>query len=350
MDSSSKIVRDPVYKQFKALIKGQLLQQSRWPAGAQIATERDLAKEYNLSRVTVSKALSELEAEGLIEKRPPGGTFVTEKVKSRGLIKFLFYLRQPLSLFPGYALLLSVLESRLAAQGIGLLYTSTISDDPAQARAWVVVGPVGSAELALPKARIPTVTVDFGSFLDGVDGVEIDNAAGAQKAVAFLYEKGHRRIAYLGCCRDGEKDEWPNSERRRAGYLAGLREFGLESLPAFQRMSWAEPRSSGQAALALLNMTPTPTAVVCFSQAQALGVLEAARTVTPRRGRVFEAVCFSDKPGDMPIPGMSGYCVVPWQKIADAAVELVLRRMEHPDAKVTHTTLAADVIEAPQSS
>ena len=74
MDSSGKIVRDTVYKQFKAVMKDLLLKQSRWPAGAQIATERALADEFKLSRVTISKALSELQAEGLIEKRPPGGT------------------------------------------------------------------------------------------------------------------------------------------------------------------------------------------------------------------------------------------------------------------------------------
>src|SRR5476649_132246 len=178
MDSSGKIVRDPVYKQFKAVIKDILLKQVRWPAGSQLATERVLSEEFKLSRVTISKALSELEAEGLIEKRPPGGTFVTEKVKSRGLVKFLFYLTKPLSTYPGYSLVLSVLESRLSAQGVGLIFTSSIQDDMTQPRAIVVVGPVGAEALNGTAMRSQTVTVDFGSFVDGADGIEIDNAAG----------------------------------------------------------------------------------------------------------------------------------------------------------------------------
>ena len=216
MDSSKKIVRDPIYKQFKAVIKDILLKQSRWPAGGQIATERVLSDEFKLSRVTISKALSELEAEGLIEKRPPGGTFVTDKVRSRGLVKFVFYLTEPLSQYPGYALVLSTLESRLAAQGMGLIYTSTITDDAMQTRAMVVVGPVGSAALNAAAIRTPMVTVDFGTFVDGIDGVEIDNAAGAAKAVEFLHARGHRRIAYMGCFRETESDEWPNSVARAA--------------------------------------------------------------------------------------------------------------------------------------
>jgi len=328
MDSSNKIVRDPIYKQFKAVMKDMLITQSRWPAGSQIATERVLAEEFKLSRVTVSKALAELEAEGLIEKRPPGGTFVTEKVKSRGLVKFLFYLPGPLSHFPGYALVLSVLESKLAAQGIGLIFTSVLSADSALARAMVVVGPVGWADVNAATARIPIVTVDFGMFLDDVDGVEIDNAAGAQKAVELLYKRGHRRIAYLGCYRDAKSNEWPNSQRRREGYLAGLQKFGLESHSSFQRLSWSEPKSSGEVAHELLHSTPAPTALVCFTEHQALGVLEAIRNTRMKQSRAFEIVCFSDQPGEISVAGLAGCCVPPWRKIAETAADLVLRRMD----------------------
>lgn len=344
MDSSGKIVRDPIYKQFKTVIKEILLKQDRWPAGTQIATERVLADEFKLSRVTISKALSELEAEGLIEKRPPGGTFVTEKVKSRGLVKFLFYLAEPLSLYPGYALVLSILESKLAAQGIGLIYTSTVTDDATQ-RATVVVGAVGPAALN-NSDRVPTVTVDYGSFVDGVSGVEIDNALGAQKAVEFLYKKGHRRIGYLGCFRTTESDEWPNSERRREGYLSAMRKLKLEIDPACQRLSWAEPQSSMQVTKELLNLASAPTALVCFSELQALGALEVARGRQTKKGRAFELVCFADNPRDMPIEGLAGYCVVPWRKVAEKTAELVLQSMEKPQSKAVQVVIAPDLIEA----
>ncbi len=346
MDSSSKIVRDPVYKQFKAVIKDILLKQVRWPAGSQLATERVLSEEFKLSRVTISKALSELEAEGLIEKRPPGGTFVTEKVKSRGLVKFLFYLNDPLSIFPGYALVLSVLESRLAAKGIGLIFTSSIQDDMTQPRAIVVVGPVGAEALNGTAMHSPRVTVDFGSFVDGVDGVEIDNVAGAQKAVEFLYEKGHRRIGYLGCFRKTEQDEWPNSKLRRDGYLAALRKLKLEVNPDYQCLSWAEPISSKLVTQRLFELSSPPTALLCFSEKQALGALEASRGMTPKRGRTFETICFADQPRENTVKGLVAFCVAPWRKVAEAAADLVLQRLEKPNATPIHKVLSSEVIAA----
>ena len=346
MDSSNKIVRDPVYKQFKAVIKDLLLKQTRWPAGAQMSTERVLADEFKLSRVTISKALSELEAEGLIEKRPPGGTFVTEKVKSRGLVKFLFYLSDPLSRFPGYALVLSVLESRLSAKGVGLIYTSSIQDDNAPTRAIVVVGPVGDAAFGGAAMQLPTVTVDFGSFVDGTDGIEIDNVAGGQKAVEFLYEKGHRRIGYMGSFRRTEQEEWPNSARRREGCLAAMRKLKLEINPEHQCLSWADPLSGMRAAQHVLNLPNPPTALVCFSENQARGALEALRGMTPKRGRTLETVCFADGPGETPVSGLVGYCVMPWQKIADTAADLVLQRMEKPNAAPVQKVMMPEVIAA----
>jgi LacI family transcriptional regulator len=188
--------------------------------------------------------------------------------------------------------------------------------------------------------------VDFGSFVEGVDGVEIDNAAGAEKAVEFLYKRGHRRIGYLGSNRQTESDEWPNSAARREGYVTALRKLRLEINPAYQRLSWAEPKSSVRVMRDLLALSPAPTAMVCFSEFQAQGALEAARGKKLMRGRGFETVCFSDNPNETPAAGMAGYCVAPWRKIGESAAELVLRRMDNSQAKVTHLVLPPDLIEA----
>jgi GntR family transcriptional regulator len=47
-------------------------------AGTRLASEPDLAATYGVSRVTVRKALENLEREGLIRRRPGAGTFVTD--------------------------------------------------------------------------------------------------------------------------------------------------------------------------------------------------------------------------------------------------------------------------------
>src|SRR5258705_6488594 len=47
-----------------------------WPPGHRIPFEHELSAEYNCSRMTVNKALSQLAKAGLIERRRRSGSFV----------------------------------------------------------------------------------------------------------------------------------------------------------------------------------------------------------------------------------------------------------------------------------
>ena len=46
--------------------------------GDKIPAEYQLMKQYNVSRITVSKALNELKSEGIVERFPNKGTFVAK--------------------------------------------------------------------------------------------------------------------------------------------------------------------------------------------------------------------------------------------------------------------------------
>jgi GntR family transcriptional regulator, histidine utilization repressor len=53
-----------------------LIRSGTWRPGHRIPTEQELAAQYGCARATVSKALSELAASGLIERRRKAGSFV----------------------------------------------------------------------------------------------------------------------------------------------------------------------------------------------------------------------------------------------------------------------------------
>jgi GntR family transcriptional regulator len=59
------------------VLKGQIVS-GDLHAGTRLASEPELASTYGVSRVTVRKALGNLEREGLIRRRPGAGTFVTQ--------------------------------------------------------------------------------------------------------------------------------------------------------------------------------------------------------------------------------------------------------------------------------
>lgn len=67
----------PLYLQ----LKNQLLENISagiYSKGAKIPTENELAKNFSVSRITVRKALQELEREGLLVRHQGKGTFVTD--------------------------------------------------------------------------------------------------------------------------------------------------------------------------------------------------------------------------------------------------------------------------------
>lgn len=62
------------YARVKAWLKDGL-SRSRWPAGERMPSEAELVERFGVSRMTVNRALKELQAEGLVERRQGLGSF-----------------------------------------------------------------------------------------------------------------------------------------------------------------------------------------------------------------------------------------------------------------------------------
>ena len=65
----------PLYHQLMQRIRGDI-ERGVYPTGSKIPPEHELEKLYQVSRVTVRRALSELTSEGLLERKQGKGTFV----------------------------------------------------------------------------------------------------------------------------------------------------------------------------------------------------------------------------------------------------------------------------------
>ncbi|MGT2887353.1 GntR family transcriptional regulator [Streptococcus didelphis] len=104
----------PAYIKIHDAIKRDI-DKGRWPIGDRLPSERDLASQFGVSRMTLRQAITMLVEEGILERRIGSGTFVashrvqdkmrgttsfTEIVNSQGKIpssKLLTYQRQPAS-------------------------------------------------------------------------------------------------------------------------------------------------------------------------------------------------------------------------------------------------------------
>lgn len=87
LDTTSII---PLYKQLKDILK-ELIISNKFSPGEKIPSEQALSTMYNVSRITIRSALTELTKEGIIEKKRGKGTFVTEKKINKNMNELLSF-------------------------------------------------------------------------------------------------------------------------------------------------------------------------------------------------------------------------------------------------------------------
>lgn len=125
IDTKSPI---PLYLQLKEHIRG-LIFSGKFKDDDKIPTEIDWMNEFNLGRVTVRSALSELEREGIIYKRRGIGTFVSPK-KSSSVFIPLISLNFPLKAM-GLETQSNVVESKIITPNgklLGEMHCKTKAD------------------------------------------------------------------------------------------------------------------------------------------------------------------------------------------------------------------------------
>ncbi len=132
-----------------------------------------------------------------------------------------------------------------------------------------------AGELAqIERTGIPTILVD--GHHRSLSRVVVDDVAGGRLAATYLLGLGHRRIGFLG---DDPltRFKFSPSRLRRIGVASALRSAGLALRPEYVHTGGMPRETARRAGAEMLTLSPPPTAIVCGSDIEALGVLEAAR-------------------------------------------------------------------------
>lgn len=114
----------------------------------------------------------------------------------------------------------------------------------------------------------PFILVSNKKNHEKVNYVDTENIQGAEHAVKYLYNKGHRKIAFLA----GSMDE-TNSKDRLNGYKSALMELNLEFKEEYVLYCDFDRDKAYQKTGLLLSLQDRPTAIFCSDDYMALGVL-----------------------------------------------------------------------------
>jgi DNA-binding LacI/PurR family transcriptional regulator len=272
------------YSQIKAAIQTKFFS-GTLKVGNRLPSEREMAREFKTSCLTVSRVLDEYVREGVVSREPRRGTFIRSIPYDRtGKVSIGVVLLTPQ--FPenqetAVAILQFAKEQNVMAtlvapgESLGLIadYVGQLCRNGCQG---ILAGAVNDEALvgiireAMPNKSVPLVL--FRAYCNlKMNQVFVSDEKGGYLGTRYLVGLGHTRIMMLS---GGNP-----FELRACGYRRGLSESGLPVYEHFIRKTNATMASGFEVMSTALIGPRDYTAVFCHNDFVAVGAIEAIRRV-----------------------------------------------------------------------
>lgn len=264
---------------------------------------KDIAREAGVSPSTVSRALNDHPRISTATK-----VVIQELAKEMGYVPSVaarsLVIRRSATigvaitdlLDPYYARLMQGIEDAAAAQNYQMILSSYYRDPKRELEivfdfhkrrmeGIIITGSEIEEAYASPEHKffMPIVLVNRPGFLYSVS---VDRSLGARQVVEHLIELGHRRIAHIT-----EGANYRAKSKRLGGYQAALQQHNIPFEEGLVVDGDGNISGGIRAVPRLLALAEPPTAIFCFNDMTAIGVINALR----QRGY--------DVPGDISVAG-----------------------------------------------
>jgi len=341
-------VLHPKYRQvYDALV--QQISGGRMNAGDRLPSEADLGRTFGASRITVGRALRDLQVAGLVERRAGSGTFVRAPRQVTRAQAFGVLMPEVGDVEVFDAICHGLLEAPEARQHV-LVWGSRPSTSTSKAdHAWrlceqyidrqvdgVFFAPIELTPIkdsvnrriadALAAARIPVVLIDRAiepfPRRGRHDLVGLDNRRAGALITEHLLSLGCARPVFLGL---------PNAassvDGREAGFREAVRAAGLDAATA---RIWRDDPADRLRLAALLERD-APDGIVCASDRTAAVLMHALRALGRRVPDEIRLVGIDDVDyaGFLPVPLTT--LRQPCHEIGVSAMRAMVDRVGQPD-------------------
>jgi DNA-binding LacI/PurR family transcriptional regulator len=317
----------------------QAISDGRWPVGARLPTEPELARAHGVGLNTVRRAVDLLIEEGLVRRRQGSGTYVLAAPAGTGRPRFIGVLVPSTTLY--YPRLIQGIERVTSAAGVKLVLACSDYDPTQEAAQLGQLLDAGAAGLILvpslhlvadPDAHlerlrelpVPYVLAErrpaTARPAEATSYVVTDTFGGAYAAVRHLAGLGRRRIGYLG------RSATATAAEVFAGFQRAIADHGLTPPPdtVARQREWegtALARYAERAAAARLD------AVVCLGDREGTALLAHLRRSGCRVPDDVAVVVYDDEVADLAEVPLTAVAP-PKSEVGRLAAELLLRRIE----------------------
>jgi len=348
----------PLYKQVAADIRNQITS-GKLQSGDRLPSQRELADEYEVSLITVKKAISELNSEGILYSRVGKGTFVNQRKRRREISSHqvigvvLSDLKSPY-----FSLIINGVEKRASEEGYHILLSNSSGQqekEESQISQFLDLGADGLVIASmsheyranqtiwrLHNDGFPYVVVSYIAD-EEIYHVGTDHETGAYLATEHLISQGYEHIGYVNA-------EEGNllGEVRKSGYKRALEEYEVIYDPRYSfqypfRGEWNDYKSGYRVGEEFLQQEERPEALFIYNDLGALGF----------ESRMVEAGV--QIPEEVAIVGFDDierckYCEIPLttirqptERIGEIAVKILLHRIAGEETEV-RTILTPELV------
>ncbi|MDF3129499.1 GntR family transcriptional regulator [Kiritimatiellaeota bacterium B1221] len=336
------------YTAIKTKLRNRILSGQFGPGG-QLTPEMELCRQFNISRSTVRRAISELVEEGLLVRHQGRGTFVCfERTEAqKHLLSILVC--QFGHVAGAYDLCVKGAMEACASRGYELLVSNS-QNNPHTAMdqvkrlneirvAGTIVmplqtGPDEADELAkvvqaLHGADQQVVLADTYAPESEFPSVSSQNREAMYELTSQVIKMGHRKIAFL------TSHPIESVVEREEGFRQAMAEHGLDVPPHyFLQTAGLDPVVQGRQAVdVFLAMREPPEAIICLHDLIALNVLDACEKRGWKVPQEVSVVGFDDLPQAAqsypPLTTMHQ----PLFEIGESAANMLMDRLEKNDTE-----------------
>jgi DNA-binding LacI/PurR family transcriptional regulator len=308
--------------------------------------ERVLAEELGVAYMTVRKAFSELEEEGIIFKTTTKGTFVSHrKMSPKKTNNIGFFLDQKIRegiSSPYYSLVFKALEKVVKKEGYNLFIFSELEDINPLYNQKKIDGviiccfPRIENKIQEVKKFFPIVLLDNIASDKSIPSVTIDNFNSCSISTEYLISLGHNRIAFISGLLDSDV-----CKHRLHGYQSALNASKIEENKDLIFKGDYSYESGEKAAKYFLSLPLPPSAVVCANDSMAIGAMKIIQESGLRIPEDISVIGFDDiEVASRIFPALTTN-KVPMDKIAAESFRLLLAAINGKDIDFQHIILPA---------
>ncbi len=268
------------------------IERGEFEEGKQLPPEKELCKIYNVSQITIRRALSELMQENVLIRHQGKGTFIrkTEPIsKTRTILALLPLAANTFFYDEFYGPVWKGMEEEANISGYNLLFSShspslkhkqdllkTIA--PERYVGVIVINELDTDTLSELKTKLPVILVDYS--LPDFFSIVSDNEGGAFDATHYLISLGHKKIACLTVPSLGNSYPLRVEGYKKALVLSGIKEtfvFHPETKEPPRRGIEAMEHLGYKVCKKMLKDRNGITAIFAVSDAVAIGAMKALR-------------------------------------------------------------------------